>query len=411
MIGVASEVASGVASEAPWRKASPGLVFAVVVLVAPAAGGVSGAGGAGAESKPADVVAANVCFPAAATAGAGVVDPFHAPPEEARRMNADGTAAYRLGRWDEARAKFRAARGRDPEFLAPSLNVAGSFVRQERFAEAVDEATRLLDAAFLPWAAEIATSADLGALKVVPEGKRLRAATEAARARWAAALADDVILVARTRAPLKLAEPVEGQVTALVLGPRQEVFAWSPQTRRYRQLTSEEGRVLVVARSRDGRRVAYATAEKLIRSPAAPPALRGVVLKELDLGTLALLGEARVDGDVRRVEIFASKAGGFWYALDRTGTTSTVRIESGRLDPIVPMLPMGAPRGTPPAAILTGTGVGPQSAPVPLPARCGGTTRDVQPKEGARRVEVRRASTVIAVGGPFGAGLNGLPIP
>ena len=38
------------------------------------------------------------------------------------------------GKWEEARIEYRAAEKADPTFLAPRLNVACSFVRQERFA-------------------------------------------------------------------------------------------------------------------------------------------------------------------------------------------------------------------------------------------------------------------------------------
>ena len=50
------DVASEGASEAALRRAAPGLVFAVIVLVAPAAAAAGGTGGAGAESKTSDVV-------------------------------------------------------------------------------------------------------------------------------------------------------------------------------------------------------------------------------------------------------------------------------------------------------------------------------------------------------------------
>src|SRR4051794_4852456 len=74
----------------------------------------------------------------------GVVDPFHVPTDEAKRLNSDALVAYRQGRWDEARAKYRAAEAADRAFLAPALNVACSFVRQERLAAALDEVRRLL---------------------------------------------------------------------------------------------------------------------------------------------------------------------------------------------------------------------------------------------------------------------------
>jgi hypothetical protein len=326
----------------------------------------------------------------------------------AAQLDADGKVLYRQGRWDEARAKYRAAEAADPEFLAPALNVACSFVRQERFAEAVAEARRLLDRAYLPWSQEILDAADMGALKVRPEGKDLRAALEAGRLHWAEGVSADLIFVARTRAPLKLGGGPSVAGAALVLGPRQEVFAWSPRTRRYRQLTSEEGRVLAVAPSTDGRRIAYATAEKLIRGEDGDAvALRGVVVKELDLGTLAPLGQGAVTGDVRRLDIVALGPSGFGYRADRAGAPFAFRLVDGRLDV------GGVARSAPAAVTLTAKGVAPRTKAARLPGGCPALTRDVIAVDGIRRLHVQPVGAKLEpvdVGGPFGAGRFGLPL-
>jgi hypothetical protein len=348
------------------------------------------------------------CFPAAvAAAGPGLADPFRLPLPAATQLNADGKVLYRQGKWDDARAKYRAAEAADPDFLAPALNVACSFVRQERFAEATAEVLRLIDRAYLPWSAEALAAADLGALKVRPEMARLRAAFDEARGRWAEGLPDQLVVVARMRAPLKLGDTPEG---VLVLGPRQELFAWSPRTLRYRQLTMEEGRVLALARSADGRRVAYATAEKLVRGPGGALALRGVKLVELDLTTLSEVGRAMVDGDVRKLEVFGSGDSGFVHRLLRgPGRALTFAVRDGRLD-----LQPSPGRARP---LVTLTGRGTEPVPVlPLPRACGGRARERRgPAGAAATVAVTAApgdrAPVIAVGGPFGAGLGGLPIP
>lgn len=351
---------------------------------------------------------AGLCFPPAVAPGPGVADPFHVAAPAAARLNADGKVLYRQGRWDEARAKYRAAEAADPEFLAPALNVACSFVRQERFAEAVAEAKRLLERAYLPWSQEILEAADMGALKVRPEGKGLRAALDAGRLHWAEGLLSDLVFVARTRLPLKLGGGPSVGGAALVLGTRQEVFAWSPRTRRYRQLTSEEGRVLAVARSSDGRRLAYVTAEKLIRGENGDAAaLRGVVVKELDLGTLAPLGQGVVEGDVRRLDIVVLGPSGFGYRAERTGAPFTFRLAGGQLD-VVPVS-----KGAPAAVTLTASGVAPRTKAVRLAGDCAGTTKEIVATDRTRGIQVQSGGskrTTLDVGGPFGAGLLGLPL-
>jgi tetratricopeptide (TPR) repeat protein len=361
-------------------------------------------------AKPAPAVQAKSAAPCPAIEvmpGPGVADPFHLPTDAAKQLNADALAFYRQGKWDEARQKYRAAEAADPQFLAPALNVACSFVRQERFTEAMAEVKRLLDTAYLPWSSELATAADLGALKVGVEGKRLRAILDDDRNKWAEGLSEDVLFVARTRAPLKLGNAGAAAAGTFVLGPRQEVFAWSPRTRRYRQLTSEEGRVLLLGRSRDGRRIAFAIGEKLIVTPGEPPRLRGVVIKELDLSTLALLGEARTSGDLGRLEILQAGPS-FAYRIDPgagagKGTTFTLR--EGHLEPAP------APRTARTVASLTGKGAAPTTDQAL--ADCRARIKDSRPAGAAPpSVEVHpvdRAPFVIS--GPFGGGLAGLPIP
>ncbi len=378
------------------------LIAARIVAAPPTVVAPSGPPVSGAAAVP---PAATVCLPAAPVVGLGVVDPFHVPPPAATQLNADGKVLYRQGRWDEARAKYRAAEAADPDFLAPALNVACSFVRQERFGEAIAEVLRLLDRAFLPWSEEVLSAADLGALKVRPEGKQLRTVLSEGRFRWAEGLQGDVILVARTRAPLKLGTPGTAEA-ALVLGPRQEIFAWSPRTRRYRQLTSEEGRVLAVARSSDGRRISYATAEKLIRGPGSGVALRGVVLKELELGTLSALGRGILQGDVRSLQVLTVGTG-FAYRIERATGFVTYRFKDGGLEP------SAVPRKLSAAVSLTGHGVAKGVAAIPLPGGCEGTARDVRDANAVATVWVRGKGRgpEITIGGPFGAGLTGLPIP
>lgn len=317
---------------------------------------------------------------------------------------------YRQGRWDEARAQYRAAEAADPSFLAPALNVACSYVRQERFAEAMGEALRLLDRGYVPWASEILSAADLGALKVRPEMEQLRRAMDDSRRRWAEGLPDDLLFVARLRAPLKIAGDASG---VNVLGPRQEVFAWSPRTLRYRQITTEDGRVVGLARSPDRRKIAYVTAEKLVLGADAPPALRGLVITELDLPTLTRTERAAVEGDVTRLEVRA-RGGAFTYRALRTNETplTFVLAEGKILGRSVPPVQRG-PQGSKPVAVLSGRGTDPVVR-TPLPGDCRGASRDtVASPDTPRFVEVTPAGQRrrLILGQTHGAGHTGLPIP
>jgi hypothetical protein len=262
----------------------------------------SGAGGRPALPAP-KTKSADPCASDGPAPGPGVLEPFRPPAAKALELNAAGKIPYRQGKWEEARAQYRAALAADPDFLAPQLNVACSFVRQERFAEATAEVVALLERAYVPWAREIVEAADLGALKVRPEMEKIRRAMAASAARWGEGLDAAVLFVARQHPPLH----VPDGPGVFILNPHQEVWAYSPRTRRYRQLTTEDGHVVALARARDGRRILFVTAEKLVRgSKPDDVALRGVAVHELELATMTASPPAPVEGDVGRLEIFSN---------------------------------------------------------------------------------------------------------
>jgi hypothetical protein len=296
--------------------------------------------------------------------GPGSLDPFRPPAPKALELNAAALVPYRAGKWDEARAQYRAALAADPEFLAPRLNIASSFVRQDRFAEATAEAVALLDLAYVPWAREILEAADLGALKTRPEMKELERAMAASAAKWGEGLADSALFVARQRPPLHIPDGPG----VFILNPHQEVWAFTPRTQRYRQLTAEDGHVVALAIGFDGR-ISYVTALKLIRgSDPNDVALRGVTIHELALESMAPLASAAVPGDVRRLEIgeAGQPRGGrlrnrFVYDLEGDATKG-----------LFELTPPGALRSLPSgfgrARLVTLTGRGPS---VTVPARTG----------------------------------------
>jgi hypothetical protein len=293
--------------------------------------------------------AGEVCLAERPVDGVGTPNPFPTRDSEAAAQNAAGTKLYRDGKWEEARTAYRAATAIDPEFLAPRLNIACSFVRQERFREATAEVLALVDRAYVPWAREVLDATDLGALKVRPEMAEVRAAMAAAAGRWGADLDRSLLYVARARSPLRIPPAGAG---VFILNPGQEVWAFVPRTGRYRQITAEDGHVLLLARSPDGRRIAYVTAEKLVRGAGdRDVALRGVAVHELTLASMSGPAAARVDGDVRRLEI-AAGARGFVYRID--GDKGTGLHELGAKGALVPA-PERA-RGGPPLAALTGSG-------------------------------------------------------
>jgi hypothetical protein len=359
------------------------------------------AGGAAPESAKTTTEAAckDTSSTSASTSGPGTIDPFRAPAAKALELNAAGLAPYRQGKWEEARAQYRAAIAADPEFLAPRLNIASSFVRQERFAEATAEVVALLERAYVPWAREIIDAADLGALKVRPEMKEIERAMAAAAAKWGQGISDGLVFVARQRAPLRIPEGPG----VFLLNPHQEVWAFSARTQRYWQLTAEDGHVVAMLPSSDGRFLIYVTAEKVVHgAKPGDVALRGVAVHQLTYSSMSISQPARVDGDVHHLGLhYPSMIVGLGEHEEERLTLSS----TGELEPIEVRY-----RLEPAAVTLTGRGV---TLATPERRFGGGiVARQTTRTDGAPGIEIgppngKRAPLKTGEG----AGLGGLPIP
>jgi hypothetical protein len=324
------------------------------------------------------------------------------PSAEAMRRNAEGKQLYRQGRWTEARAKYQAALAADPSLLGAALNVACSYSRQQRYVEAAEAAARLIRQSYVPWNREVAEAADLG---ILADHKAAYAIVEAARREsatvWSALVRKGVLFVARSKPPVRLAG--EG---VLVLGLNQEIFSWNPETGRFFQVTAEDGRVLGLAVSSDGRRVAYLLAGKVVRAAGKPGALRGLSLRVLDLDTLSPGPLVPIPGEVRRVQL--------WFAaqpeLEIAGVAGTRA--TFRLGPSSLVASQGArrPRGAD-AVTLDEHGVD-VGEPYVSRGKCAFTLRATEDSAGRRRLVVAPAGGKgFLLDTRYEAGLHGLPFP
>ena len=210
------------------------------------------------------------------------------------RLNGEGKRLYREERWDLAEEKYRAALATDPDFGGAQLNLACCLARQGRFDKAAEEASALVRHAYVPWAREVVEAADLGILQGRKEEAKIGAARGEASLEWGQRAQSGIFFVARTRPPVRLAG--EG---LLLLHLNQEIFAWIPETGRYFQLTAEDGHVLALVVSPDGRKIAYILGGKLGRYAGRVPFLRGLFLRVLDIPSMALSTSATIPGDVQ----------------------------------------------------------------------------------------------------------------
>jgi hypothetical protein len=263
----------------------------------------------------------------------------------------------------------------------------------------------LLKLAYVPWARDVLEAADLGALKPRPEMARIRRAMTAAAMAWGAGLENALLFVGRSRAPLKIPDGPG----FFILNPHQEVYAFLPETGRFRQLTIEDGRVLAMVATADHRRVVYVTADKLIRGAKDTDlALRGVAIGELTLATMTAAPPIKIDGDVRRIEM--ARLGAmvtFKIDGDRVNGLFT-RGERGMLDPLPPR--SGGRAGV----VLTprGADAEPVRTPAAGAAGCRANAREVAASGKPRMILVSAPGRPTRrIGEQYGAGLAGLPLP
>jgi hypothetical protein len=349
--------------------------------------------------------------PASLPAGAQAVVPAAPPDPGAFALNRAGRDLYRQRRWDDARQSYRAAIAADPAFLAPRLNIACSFVQEERFGEAVAVVRDLLAAGFVPWSHEVEEAADLAPLRARPEQAALRAAMVSAGQAWGADIARALLFVARTGPPVKLADSGTS-----VLSLAQEIFAYLPETGAFRQVTAEDGRVLAISVSGSGagQAVIWVRAGKLVRLPGHPPILRGLALRRLELPGMTLGPPIAIPGDVARLEMSPEPAGvGVVLTAPETGARTAWRFDGHTLQAV----PTGrtTSRPDPSATVVLGpTGVSPAARPAPVaPPPCAFTARDAAAaKAGLPAVRITvpgRAPFILPT--PHGAALHGLPFP
>jgi hypothetical protein len=194
-----------------------------------------------------------------------------------------------------------------------------------------------------------------------------------------------------------------------LLNPSQEVWAYLPRTQRYRQITAEDGHVVALARTGNGQRIVYVTAEKLVRGAHEDDvSLRGVTIHQLALATMTAEHEARLDGDLTRLELVPRGTSSFWI---RTGDSKNhwriVELGPAGLTD-VPAPPRALPR---PAVVLTGKGVEPIREQR-FGRACVLTARkeiETSRLPVIRLMKGRLAVTNVATGNA--AGLGGLPLP
>jgi hypothetical protein len=339
--------------------------------------------------------------PDASGTGQGQVAPV--PPQAAMDLNREGKVLYRAGRFAEARAKYELARQAAPDFLAPWLNLACAYAREDRFAEATEQAVALIRHAYVPGAREVMEAADLGALQIRPPLlAKLRAALAEASTEWGRAAQAGFFFVARTQPPVKL----QGQ-GVLVLGMNQEIYAWLPGSGRYLPITAEDGRVLAFVRSPDGRRIAFVRAGRLVRTPGQPDLLRGLSVRQLDLPSMALGPAVEVPGDVRQLAMGYSGRGVLEMEVAGPGgALARFRFDGKTLEPA------GAgPGRSLRSVVLSPTGVAPGTRVV-ADAACGFSAHDEADAQGIPRIRISaHKGKGFLLDARYGAGLDGLPFP
>jgi len=330
----------------------------------------------------------------------------HLPPQEAMNLNREGKALYRDGHFAESRAKYQRAKELDLDFLAPWLNLACAYAREDRFAEATEQAVTLIRHAYVPGAREVMEAADLGALQIRPqELAKLKSALAQAAKEWSQAAQPGFLFVGRTQPPVKL----QGQ-GILVLAMNQEIYAWLPRSGRFLPLTAEDGRVLAFVKSPDGHRIVFVRAGRLVRGAGQADLLRGLSVRQLDLASMALGPVIELPGDVRQLTLWPAARDS--VELDVAGTvgvSSKYQFDGEKLQPAQTIHRRFSASVHP--VVLTAAGVAPTSRVV-SDAGCSFSAHDEISGNGLPGIRISaRAGKGFFLDARYGAGLDGLPFP
>jgi hypothetical protein len=194
----------------------------------------------------------------------------------------------------------------------------------------------------------------------------------------------------------------------LVLGLSQELFAWLPRSGRYRQLTTDDGRVLAALRSEDGRTVVYVRGSKLVRSGGAAPHLRGLSLRRLEVARMALGPPVELPGDVAELSLWPASGATAELAVTAPGGPPRFyRLKGDLLEAVA--APSPETRRRPPVR-LTGRGVT-DPGRLDRPAPCAFRAADDFSGNHPPRVQITAGKKTLILAAPLGAGLYGLPFP
>ena len=330
----------------------------------------------------------------------------HLPPQEAMNLNREGKALYRDGRFAEARAKYQRAKDLDPDFLAPWLNLACAYSREDRFAEATEQAVALIRHAYVPGAREVMEAADLGALQIRPqELAKLKSALAQAAAEWSQAAQPGFFFVGRTQPPVKL----QGR-GILVLAMNQEIYAWLPRSGRFLPLTAEDGRVLAFVKSPDGHRIVFVRAGRLVRGAGQADLLRGLSVRQLDLASMVLGPVVEIAGDVRQLTLWpAGRDSVELEVAGAVGLSSKFQFDGEKLQPAQTIHRRFSASVHP--VVLTAAGVAPTSRVVSDDG-CGFSAHNEIGGNGLPGIRISaRVGKGFLLDARYGAGLDGLPFP
>jgi hypothetical protein len=190
----------------------------------------------------------------------------------------------------------------------------------------------------------------------------------------------------------------------------QEIYAWLPHSGRYLPITAEDGRVLALVKSPDGRRIVFMRAGRLVRMPGQPDLLRGLSVRQLDLPSMTMGPVIDLPGDVRQLAMWSSGGGAVDMEVAGPGGASgKFRFDGQTLEPV------GAIRGRFSASahpvILTAAGVE-LGTRVVTDAACGFSAHDETDAQGLPRIRVLpRKGKAFLLDARYGAGVDGLPFP
>jgi hypothetical protein len=203
--------------------------------------------------------------PAAPAPIVGMINPFSHLSDQAAKSFNSGWAGMKAKKYEEAAAAFNEVTNLIPDYLTARLQAARAYLLAADGVATRQQLQELVSRNFVAYGGRASTAKEFAPFRTSPDWPAYQQTEARLHAAYAQGLDHGLVLVARSGSVDSPSFPPAkaGEKSELKLDLKQEVYNFDPDTGRYRPLTASDGHVLMALRSRDGKRLAFLTVDRV----------------------------------------------------------------------------------------------------------------------------------------------------